>query len=1136
MDWKKSFARTIRDARGKLPEGRWPDNASRFWQMGLEVPEETVAAGVAEVRQILASGAIGGGLLHIALLMHLLRTRLPGVQVSRLWPDVTALLASEEGQDDTCAAFFRALLRTHFRGRLAADSHHFRYVRLLLDEAGVGSGRARIIVEFLTRLTEIPIGGSFDDSHLRELVYGEIRRDGREDVEAIGPALFSAGEALLRVRRALLDVVDPADVATWDWTDLAEFAHRTAGRELGYLIPEAERVFGTLIPLLGRRLSCARAFELMNTPGVCVNFPPDWDDASRPESEDGVPLGAIRVIRGIGVREMLTVDEYGFGAEFAAEQPAEMWFGKRDGAPIAIWLRTPFEVRRRHQPPGRSRPIHGPKGRCIGHFWSGLASAGDGTTAVSRDAPCIEIPLFRATSLVPVPVWRWREGGFELHLSRVAYYDLAERTDVELRADGLVIASRNANRGNGLLETSKAVVFQRPPLREGVALSMAASGRLIASALIRLPRGPLLIDGNRVFRARELARAPVRQEPSRHLVLVGDMDSGEPHCSIGEVMGVGLEQLLGSGLAAFNWTVDTRNGVPAFSWGDFDWPGVERTPVLANDLPREIDCGGYLLQGSGDVRPVCLDREIESGVWISGAAGLSGVDLLTRWGPLVSRRRIVDDARVGLSRLFADLPNSVRERLCGLVMLSVERERNPTLEQLGLYVAPTALVAHPVRVGLRGRIELMDRAGSSIELYSTREADVDDPELVSEIIFPDRDGLESGSGVRVLWLADVYDLRFRGDDGADLPSSTDSSSAVLRPTALRSARFVLVGDRSLWTLEIALEHLSLPMQVTTVTEPGGVLRELMRLLAGRDSVHPLQAVTIVALYAGIPAGTWVVEIGAVLLDSRATAEIADGRLVLRVAFDWTGFPAREISMWVEDEGRPIEGAVIAETASAADCLKHHATVQMELPSTTFAGASTTLTVVPLIDQVAVTRIAIIVPDEPVTTDGIPAELKRVLADYDERSARHACRRAAVIFVRFARERAAVPLDADRCAGRVDRLFAEVECAGAASATIRSIGMLLADSVHVPAIRPPLSEEFSEFGLTVNEVIVDVLQREEHLGQLQPESIDALRRAAELQRSAATLDDALNRRLEALAVTCERFNRHQRRNLRTQETT
>ena len=100
-----------------------------------------------------------------------------------------------------------------------------------------------------------------------------------------------------------------------------------------------------------------------------------------------------------------------------------------------------------------------------------------------------------------------------------------------------------------------------------------------------------------------------------------------------------------------------------------------------------------------------------------------------------------------------------------------------------------------------------------------------------------------------------------------------------------------------------------------------------------------------------------------------------------------------------------------------------------------------------------------------------------------------------------------------------------DCAGAASATIRTIGMLVADTVNVPAIRPPLSEEFSDFCLTINEVIADVLYREEALGQLLPESIHALRRAAELQRSAATPDNALNWRLEALAGLCEKFTRH-----------
>ena len=101
------------------------------------------------------------------------------------------------------------------------------------------------------------------------------------------------------------------------------------------------------------------------------------------------------------------------------------------------------------------------------------------------DAPCVEIPLPRETSLVPVPEWRWRDGGFDLHLSRAAYYDLPGQAVVELRANGVVIAGRNAIAGNGLIEAAQAMVFQRPALREGVALSLLASGRQLASATLR---------------------------------------------------------------------------------------------------------------------------------------------------------------------------------------------------------------------------------------------------------------------------------------------------------------------------------------------------------------------------------------------------------------------------------------------------------------------------------------------------------------------------------------------------------------------------------------------------------------------------------------------------------------------------
>jgi hypothetical protein len=531
------------------------------------------------------------------------------------------------------------------------------------------------------------------------------------------------------------------------------------------------------------------------------------------------------------------------------------------------------------------------------------------------DAPCVEIPLPQETSLVPVPEWHWRDGGFELHLSRVAYYDLPAQAELELRANGVVIAGRNAIAGNGLIETARAVVFRSPPFREGVALSLLASGRQVALALMRLPRRPLLIDGDRVFRARELARARVSQEQNRHLMLVGDLDAGQPHCSSGTLIDGRVESLRVSGLSAFTWTVDTRSGVPAFSWGDFDWPGAERAPILATNLPREIDCGGYTIQGSGDVRPVRADRESESGVWIAGAAELSDVDLVTRWGSFVSRRRITDDTCVSASRLFSDLPTQVLDKLCGLVMLSVERDRSPMPEQLGLYVAPAGVVAHPVRVGSQGRIELISRAGSSVELFSSREADVDDPELVAEITFPNSDGLEAGSGVRILWFADVYDLRLRDDAGVEIPFSTDFSPSIVKLNALRLARFEIVGDRSLWTIELSSASGSLPMNVAVVTEPGGALRELMRLVAGPDPGHPLGEVSIVARYAGFPAGTWVVQTEIVLGDSRATAEITDARLVLRLEFDWTGVPARQISMCVKDAGAPIQGPVSVEIAS-----------------------------------------------------------------------------------------------------------------------------------------------------------------------------------------------------------------------------
>jgi hypothetical protein len=1129
MSWQSVVKELLAEGLRDLPNGKWPHSGSRFWHIRMDIDRATLRECVAGIQRDMHSGQVYAELPHVALLMFVLRTNLPGVQRSRLWPDVAAFFndgSISALQTERCANFFRAGLRLLFNERLQGEAQEYRFVRLLLDEAGVGEGRARLITEFLTSLIDVSIGDSTDDAALSNIVRDAIARDRRDDVSALELVLFESGVALLRIQRALLTEVNPADLALWTWDDLSNFAQKIAGRQLSYLIPEAEKVFSALIPLLGKRITCARAYDLMSEPGITVNFPPSYSADSTPRSVDEIPFGLLRVRRGHKYVEITTVDDLGYSAKFLEGGPPNIWEIKSGRSYAAIWRRSPFRVKRKFAPSSAARLVCNDEGIVIGYFWSGPTWAGDGIVAICDRADHAEIFLRREPSIAPLPEWYLRAGHFDLHLSRIAYYDLAINGEVELVVNDRPIAKREIISPNGLFECSPPATFHKVGLGAGLLLTLRAGARILARSLVKLPRRPLLIEGNRVIPAGKLERTIFIKSQETTLMLIGDDVMGAPECRVGTLNPAGPIHKLPEGLTAFFWTVNTIHGLPWFRWDGFEWHGQATTSRLDIQGHRELEGDGYLVQGAGDIRPLFLSRPTGLELVVSSDTPDLAAYLLFRNGPIVVRSSVGKSSRIGVHTLLDKLQGAARERLTGLAVVSLQSGTAGASRSVGLYIAPESVTCPPVRAGLRASLNFSTPSGDSIQIASTRPADPDDPEAVAEIVFPNEGGLESGSSVRFLWIADVFDCRLLTSSTRGLSEASDATTIILTVPDLKTCQFELRGHEKRWSFSLQEGDGHHTMSVDAMQKEGGALAEIGRLWSENAICDSIIEPHIVAYYAGVTAGRWKLNLMPMLHSCRATILSNDDRITLEVAFDWSGLPPQGLGANIVSRGNIIESHFQAAEPESIFLVRRTSAFKMQIAAYMYASSSAEHKIELTVNRRPIGKLQLL-PDIPLSNDEIPAALKGLLtAETFPEGVSHTCRQALALFYRYAEATKRVALNADRCASTIERKFGHGSDSGTTATCIRTLGMLLSEPGRVPRTRPPPSEEPSGFGIIVNEILARVLKIESVLGQLMPESVSCLRRAISRQLADDTVETEFLARINALASLCNDLARDQ----------
>ena len=128
-----------------------PNSHIPFWCLPVELSAIQMSAAAAAVARNAIARSHRNEKETLVFLLSLLRSHLRTVRANRLWPEVAAELGKAGGvtiDAGACGQHFRALLDRTSSAEISRISHHNKYVIYLLDEAGIGHDRARIVTDF----------------------------------------------------------------------------------------------------------------------------------------------------------------------------------------------------------------------------------------------------------------------------------------------------------------------------------------------------------------------------------------------------------------------------------------------------------------------------------------------------------------------------------------------------------------------------------------------------------------------------------------------------------------------------------------------------------------------------------------------------------------------------------------------------------------------------------------------------------------------------------------------------------------------------------------------------------------------------------------------------------------------------
>ena len=1104
MNWASSIQGRISDSVRKLGAKRWPSDEVRFWQLGVYLDEQETLNALEDVRMRRGSTPAA----HVALLMHLLRTSLPSVRANRLWPDVAALIfdSTDTGvaYRNTCAQYFRGCLRETFGKRLESDSGHHKYVELLLDEAGVGYDRARIIQDFMLDLVRAPIGLSAVHQQVVESIVAHVRdylvKEKRKDVDVLESVLIRAGTALVNVKMALLTRCNPAVVSAWTWLELSEFAEGVVGEKLERVIPEARSVFEALLPSLSSVISFSQAFELARQTETQITFPPTHDAAARPRAVEEVPFGTVKIRHKAIAKAAETVDANGFSAAALLEMEREKWHVRKRGRLAAIVRDKPFWVERNDGTRERSRPIFDDDDDPQGFGWSGLTFNGDGLCARAvRGAPEVLV-LQRARTIVPIVAWKWSGENYCFRIGDLVYYDMESAGLANIMAGGEVLFSGQVVRGNGVLKNTNSG-FRPVSDREafdGFHMELTAFDELLVREVIRLPREPFAIINERLYSLEDIGRRPDGFGSLDRLILVGPTELGPPESSAGSFSKMASLRVR-SGRLAYEWVFPQQEGFPQFRWAGRIWGSRGQIGRLFIEGSRTVKVGDCTVQGTGSIWPVLLDRPQQLLFRVTGVASGQSASLILQAGMISIRCPAPVSEAANIERLLDSLPAGARGQLGALATLHLEVDGEAADIGHGIFFIPATIDAESVGPDDRPRLLIRYGSGTTISVEALEPLEGAESTAVATLTFPAYDQLAAGSGVTFAWTPEKFRISLR----ADREIRPGESLTLHR---LQSMHAELSGRLEAWTLTIREEADSTRAVTITMGDQSDLARAIRNAVQAFVCEHSenVSAVVLEARYRDRMVAMWPVSHASTDMTISASVRVGGQSVDVDTDLRWLGIPGRLISLRIRRGG-----AVLAEKhgisgTGAQGRFDLHGAATLIVPNVLLAPeiVPERVQVEAILDGQSTWTYPVKLPEVRLLPEQIPDEIRRLLGGpHAGVTAAIVCRRVVVLFHEYLVVKGKGPLDGGKVAHKMELILRDADCLGSASACLRALVQLRNNS-GLPTLRPATSTECSPFGLVVNTVLVEIVEREARIGTMNPLDLDLLSRAVATQNECA----------------------------------
>ena len=246
---------------------------------------------------------------------------LPEASSNYYWPDLHREVSKRlpDGQrrpsEPELTKFGRDLFEVTDKASLQtlrAHGIHHCFLALILEQAGIGRDRNRIIYEFLNWLvaarSSLGIGKNSEwSTHAVHTFMRSQPEASSHDITLLGGILARIGTELIALVAAIEARPDRVDIIEWPWSRLRDWWLTESGSDLDALTPSAATILLGWISKLSSTWKRSDIFRLCRVGRIDCHWP-DGSSASSYEGPLELPLGIAKIRVGNAIQDVVVVD------------------------------------------------------------------------------------------------------------------------------------------------------------------------------------------------------------------------------------------------------------------------------------------------------------------------------------------------------------------------------------------------------------------------------------------------------------------------------------------------------------------------------------------------------------------------------------------------------------------------------------------------------------------------------------------------------------------------------------------------------------------------------------------------------------------------------------------------------------